>query len=60
MSSKSKKIEMVPPTVETGEGVPSDEIKAEFYKNIIHDVLYEKVEGKWVQKPIIPHMVIYT
>ena len=40
--------------VETGEGVPNDTIKGEFYKDINSNIMYQKIEDSWVEKPITP------
>ena len=51
MSSKKTK-EVV---VEYGEGLPDENTKGEFYKNLLNDILYFKNEsGNWEEKPIKP------
>lgn len=41
--------------VETGEGLPDENTKGEFYKNLLNDILYFKNEsGNWEEKPIKP------
>lgn len=40
--------------VETGEGLPDENTKGEFYKDLETDTLYQKVDGVWVTKPIFP------
>ncbi len=43
--------------VTTGEGLPDENTKGEFYKDLTTDQLYEKVEGEWQIKPIFPSVV---
>ena len=40
--------------VEIGEGLPDENTKGEFYKDINSNTMYKKIEGSWVEKPIIP------
>ena len=41
--------------VETGEGLPNENTKGEFYKNLLTDILYYKNEsGNWEEKQIKP------
>ena len=50
MATKKIKVE-----VETGEGLPDENTKGEFYKDLNTDVLYFKNKAKlWEEKPIKP------
>ena len=41
--------------VATGEGLPDENTKGEFYKDLLTDILYSKNEtGLWDKKPVIP------
>ena len=41
--------------VETGEGLPDENTKGGFYKDLLTDILYSKNEaGLWDKKPVIP------
>ena len=44
---------IVMPTVVYGSGAPVD-VVGQFYKDTDSDILYEKVDGKWQEKTIIP------
>ena len=40
--------------VETGEGLPNESTKGDFYKDISTDKLYQRIDGDWVEKIVIP------
>ena len=45
--------------VETGEGLPDENTKGEFYKDLLTDILYVKNKsGYWEEKPIKPSVWI--
>ena len=40
--------------VETGEGLPNESTKGDFYKDISTDKLYQRIDGDWVEQIVIP------
>lgn len=43
--------------VETGEGLPNESTKGDLYKDISTDKLYQRIDGVWVEKIVIPAKV---
>ena len=43
--------------VETGEGLSNESTKSDFYKDISTDKLYQRIDGDWVEKIVIPAKV---
>ena len=51
--------EIVKPVITYGEGKPTSATEGTFYKDLLTDVLYQKVSGTWEVKPVHPKYKMY-